>query len=162
MAVEAGATSGIVPGDAETARYLREEAGVDVTASTSCVPDAGRALRTGRHRRCLGRWTRRSPVPIRSTTSKPVDEIAGTRVDQVVIGSCTNGRLDDLEVAAGSCAGKKVAHGTRMLVFPASGEIYARLSEKGTSPIFMAAGAVVMNPGCGPCLGVHQGALGRQ
>ena len=72
---------------------------------------------------------------------KPVSAVLGTRVQQIVIGSCTNGRLDDLAVAADILRGKKVATGTRMLVFPASG-------------------AVVMNSGCGPCLGVHEGALG--
>ena len=91
---------------------------------------------------------------------KPVTEVAGTKVDQVVIGSCTNGRLDDLEVAAGILRGRKVARGTRMLIFPASGKIYAQALRKGLIADFMAAGAVVMNPGCGPCLGVHEGALG--
>jgi len=81
-------------------------------------------------------------------------------VQQIVIGSCTNGRLDDLAVAAGILRGRKVARGTRMLVFPASARIYQQAMEKGYLLDFMQAGAVVMNPGCGPCLGVHQGALG--
>ena len=65
--------------------------------------------------------SRRSPVRTRWTTSKPIDKVAGTKVHQVVIGSCTNGRLDDLEIAAAIVRGKKVAPDTRMLVFPASG-----------------------------------------
>jgi len=158
MAVEAGATSGIVPADAETARYLREEAGVTGEAApVTADPDA--------------RYARVVTVDVSSLLPqvacphtvdnvKPVTDLAGTDVQQVVIGSCTNGRLEDLEVAAGIIRGKKVARGTRMLVFPASGRIYAEALRRGFIADFMAAGAVVMNPGCGPCLGVHEGALG--
>jgi len=78
----------------------------------------------------------------------------------VVIGSCTNGRLDDLAVAAKLLKGKKIAAGTRMLIFPASGRIYNQALAKGYIGEFMKAGAVVMNSGCGPCLGIHEGALG--
>jgi 3-isopropylmalate/(R)-2-methylmalate dehydratase large subunit len=89
-----------------------------------------------------------------------VGQVLGTRINQVVIGSCTNGRLDDIETAAAIVRGKKVAQETRMLVFPASGRIYQRALEQGYIADLMRAGAVVMNPGCGPCLGVHEGALG--
>ena len=78
----------------------------------------------------------------------------------MVIGSCTNGRLDDLEIAANIIKGKTVADKVRMLIFPASGRIYSQALAKGYIGQFMQAGAVVMNPGCGPCLGVHEGALG--
>ncbi|MFI5372506.1 MAG: aconitase family protein, partial [Candidatus Eisenbacteria bacterium] len=90
---------------------------------------------------------------------KPIGEVAGTRVHQVVIGSCTNGRLDDLQVAAGILKGRHVAQGTRMLVFPASWRIYSEALRAGVIQDLVDAGAVVCNPGCGPCLGVHQGAL---
>jgi homoaconitase/3-isopropylmalate dehydratase large subunit len=93
---------------------------------------------------------------------KSVGEVAGTAVQQIMIGSCTNGRLDDLEMAARIIKGRKVAQGTRMLVFPASGRIYAQALEAGYLQEFINAGAVVMNAGCGPCLGVHQGALGDE
>jgi 3-isopropylmalate/(R)-2-methylmalate dehydratase large subunit len=91
---------------------------------------------------------------------KAIGKVAGTPVQQIVIGSCTNGRLDDLAVAAKILKGKKVAEGTRMLVFPASTRIFAEAMDAGYLQIFMKAGAVVMNSGCGPCLGIHQGALG--
>ncbi|HXY42072.1 MAG TPA: aconitase family protein, partial [Vicinamibacteria bacterium] len=91
---------------------------------------------------------------------KPVDVVAGKKVQQVVIGSCTNGRLDDIAAAAALLRGRKVARGTRMLVFPASGRIFQQALERGYVADLMRAGAVVMNSGCGPCLGVHQGALG--
>ncbi len=91
---------------------------------------------------------------------KPVDAVTGTRVNQIVIGSCTNGRLDDLETAAAILKGKKVASGTRMLIFPATWRIYKRALKAGVLEALVDAGAVIVNPGCGCCLGVHQGALG--
>jgi len=158
MSVEAGATSGIVPGDDETVRYLRDEAGV--TDAITCVtPDTD-----ARYERTVeidaGTLAPQVACPHMVDNVKPVGDVLGTRVQQVVIGSCTNGRLDDLAVAAGILRGRKVADGTRMLVFPASGRIYAKALELGYVADFMRAGAVVMNSGCGPCLGVHQGALG--
>ena len=90
---------------------------------------------------------------------KPVDQMEGIRLNQIVIGSCTNGRLDDLEVAAGIINGGKVARNVRLLIFPASARIFQQGLEKGYIQTLARAGAVIMNPGCGPCLGVHQGAL---
>jgi 3-isopropylmalate/(R)-2-methylmalate dehydratase large subunit len=86
--------------------------------------------------------------------------VAGRKIQQVVIGSCTNGRYDDLAIAAKIMKGRKVAPQTRMLIFPASSKVYRQALGKGLVGIFMQAGAVVMNSGCGPCLGVHEGALG--
>jgi 3-isopropylmalate/(R)-2-methylmalate dehydratase large subunit len=90
----------------------------------------------------------------------PVEAVEGRPIHQVVIGSCTNGRLDDLEVAARILKGKRVARGTRMLVFPASWKIYRQAMAQGLLADLVDAGAVIMNPGCGCCLGIHQGALG--
>jgi 3-isopropylmalate/(R)-2-methylmalate dehydratase large subunit len=158
MAVEAGATSGIVPCDQETFRYLREEAGVtDSLAPVLPDPDAvyEQVIDVD-----VSELEPQIACPHTVDNVKPIDAVVGTKVHQIVIGSCTNGRLDDLEMAAGILRGKKVAQGTRMLVFPASGRIYAQALERGYVADFMKAGAVVMNPGCGPCLGVHEGALG--
>jgi homoaconitase/3-isopropylmalate dehydratase large subunit len=91
---------------------------------------------------------------------KPIQQVAGKKIHQVVIGSCTNGRLDDLAIAAEILRGRKVAPQTRMLIFPASARIYRQALARGYLTVFMDAGAVVMNSGCGPCLGVHEGALG--
>ena len=91
---------------------------------------------------------------------QPLANVAGRKVHQIVIGSCTNGRLDDLAVAAHLLEGRKVAADTRMLVFPASAKIFRQAIELGLVATLMRAGAVVMNSGCGPCLGVHEGALG--
>jgi 3-isopropylmalate/(R)-2-methylmalate dehydratase large subunit len=91
---------------------------------------------------------------------KPIEAVLGVKVQQIIIGSCTNGRLDDIEAAARIMRGRRVAQGTRMLVFPASARIFQRAIELGYVADLMRAGAVVMNSGCGPCLGVHEGALG--
>ena len=91
---------------------------------------------------------------------KPVTEVDGTPIDQVFLGSCTNGRLDDLQVAAEILKGKQVSHDVRMLVIPASREIYRQALDEGLMSIFVDAGALVCNPCCGPCLGGHVGLLG--
>jgi 3-isopropylmalate/(R)-2-methylmalate dehydratase large subunit len=158
MAVEAGATAGIVPPDAETLRYLKEEAGVREKVETfGPDPDAVYARTV-----TIDATTLRPQIACPHTVDhvKAVDAVKGTKVHQVVVGSCTNGRLDDIEVAARILKGRKVAEGTRMLVFPASWRIYHEAMERGYLRDLMEAGAVVCNPGCGPCLGVHQGALG--
>lgn len=158
MSVEAGATSGIVPGDDETIRYLRHEAGV-VNDINLVLPDAD----AGYEKTVNINVSDLEPhiaCPHTVDNVKPIERINHVKVNQVVIGSCTNGRLDDLEMAARVLKGKKVAKHVRMLVFPASGKIYRQALGKGYITEFMNAGAVVMNPGCGPCLGVHEGALG--
>ncbi|HLO69079.1 MAG TPA: 3-isopropylmalate dehydratase large subunit [Holophaga sp.] len=158
MSVEAGATSGIVPADAETMRYLREEAGVtDAITPVTPDPDAvyERVVEID-----VSALAPQIACPHTVDNVKPIMEVAGKRIHQIVIGSCTNGRLDDLAIAAEILKGKKVAEGTRMLVFPASGKIFGQALDRGYIHEFMRAGAVVMNSGCGPCLGVHEGALG--
>ena len=158
MSVEAGATSGIVPADAETLRYLREEAGVtEAIPTVTPDPDAVYERVVEIDISALGPQV---ACPHTVDNVHPVAHVAGKRVHQIVIGSCTNGRLDDLAMAADILRGKKVAEGTRMLVFPASGRIFGQAMDKGYIQDFMRAGAVVMNSGCGPCLGVHEGALG--
>jgi 3-isopropylmalate/(R)-2-methylmalate dehydratase large subunit len=89
----------------------------------------------------------------------PVGEVAGTRVDQVVVGTCTNGRVDDLVAAADILRNRHVAAGVRVLVFPASREIYLEALGIGALTTLAQAGCIVMNPGCGPCLGAHEGVL---
>lgn len=158
MSVEAGATSGIVPADAETVRYLREEAGV-TDALDLVTPDAG-AKYVQTVRLDASTLVPQIACPHTVDNVKGVGAVEGTHVDQIVIGSCTNGRLNDLETAARILKGRKVADGTRLLVFPASWKIYMQAMEAGVLKDLIEAGAVVCNPGCGPCLGVHQGALG--
>jgi 3-isopropylmalate/(R)-2-methylmalate dehydratase large subunit len=158
MSVEAGATAGIVPADEETIRYLREEAGVTDPIDL-VVPDPDAEYERTLEINVSG-LDPRIACPHTVDNVRPLAEVAGRRIDQVVIGSCTNGRLDDLAEAAAILEGRQVAAGTRMLVFPASARIYRAALERGYLTTFMKAGAVVMNPGCGPCLGIHEGALG--
>ena len=158
MSVEAGATAGIIPADKETERYLKNEAGVKGKIHP-VVPDKD-AVYEQIINIDVTKLEPQIACPHTVDNVRPIAAVRGTKVQQIVIGSCTNGRLDDLAVAASILKGKKVAQSTRMLVFPASGRIYAQALAKGYIGTFMKAGAVVMNPGCGPCLGVHEGALG--
>lgn len=89
----------------------------------------------------------------------PVEEVKGIKINQALLGTCTNGRLNDLESAAKILKGKKIHPDTRMLVFPASQEVMLEAMRKGILEILSEAGAVLMNPGCGPCLGAHEGTL---
>ncbi len=157
MAVEAGATAGIVPADAETLRYLHEEAGVKEEVEV-VGPDAD-AVYEQVIELDVSQLAPQIACPHTVDNVKSVQEVAGKVVNQIVIGSCTNGRLDDLQIAARILEGKKVARNVRMLVFPASARIYLQALKAGYLATLMEAGAVVMNSGCGPCLGVHQGAL---
>ncbi|MCM1468425.1 MAG: aconitase family protein, partial [Alistipes sp.] len=91
--------------------------------------------------------------------SHTIDEVGDIKIDQVVIGSCTNGRLDDLRVAAKILAGKKVAAGLRVIVIPATQKIYLQAIEEGLVQTFVNAGAIVSTPTCGPCLGGYMGIL---
>jgi 3-isopropylmalate/(R)-2-methylmalate dehydratase large subunit len=157
MAVEAGATSGIVPPDEETLRYLREEA--QVSGSIPFVaPDADasydRVLEVD-----VSTLSPQIACPHSVDNVKAVEQVAGAKINQIVIGSCTNGRLEDLEAAARILKGKKIARDVRMLVFPASWRIYREALRRGYLGDLADAGAVIMNPGCGCCLGIHQGAL---
>jgi len=158
MSVEAGATAGIVPADDETLRYLREVAGV-TDEIEFVLPDADAAYEQIVEIDA-SKLTSQIACPHTVDNVKPIEEVVGIKINQIVIGSCTNGRLDDLEIAANILRGKKVNQDTRMLIFPASWKIYKEALTQGYIMDFISAGAVVMNPGCGCCLGVHQGALG--
>ena len=146
MTVEAGATSGIVPADEETARYLKEEAGYKGPI-TPVLPDPDatyvRTLDID-----VSKLVPQIACPHTVDNVKPIGEVEGKAVQQIVIGSCTNGRLDDLAAAADILRGKKVKKGTRMLVFPASSRILRAGARARLPGQLMKAGAVVMNSGC--------------
>ncbi|HPZ52571.1 MAG TPA: aconitase family protein, partial [Clostridia bacterium] len=93
--------------------------------------------------------------------TKTFDQFDDIKIDQVVIGSCTNGRLEDLKVAAEVLKGRKVASHVRAIIIPATPKIYLEALEKGYLKIFMNAGCVVSAPTCGPCLGGHMGILAK-
>jgi 3-isopropylmalate/(R)-2-methylmalate dehydratase large subunit len=157
MAVEAGATAGIVPPDQETISYLRNEARVqDDIPLIAPDPDAFYCETVEVN---VSGLAPQLACPHSVDNVVAVSDKEGTRIDQVVIGSCTNGRFDDLAAAAAALKGKKIAPRVRMLVFPASWRIYQRALREGILEALAEAGAVIMNPGCGCCLGAHQGAL---
>jgi len=90
---------------------------------------------------------------------KPVSELEGIAIDQAIIGSCTNGRTEDLEAATEILNGKRISKNVRLLIFPASMKIYLDALKKGVIQSLVESGAIVMNPNCGSCLGAHEGIL---
>ncbi len=157
MAIEAGAKNGIFPVDALAESYIKEhsrrpykiyEADADAEYEREITIDLS---------------TLKSTVsfPHLPENTKTVDEAGDIKIDQVVIGSCTNGRLDDLRCAAEILKGKKVAKGVRVIVIPATQQIYLDAMEEGLIRTFIEAGAIVSTPTCGPCLGGYMGILAQ-
>ena len=93
--------------------------------------------------------------------TRPIDEVGKIKIDQAVIGSCTNGRISDLRVAADILRGRKVARDVRCIIFPGTQQIYLDALQEGLIEVFVKAGAVVSTPTCGPCLGGHMGILAK-
>ncbi len=158
MAVEAGATSGIVPPDQETLRYLQSEAGVAISDIDLYADDDAQYDQIVNLN--ISELEPQVAFPHTVDNVRPLQEAVGLPIDQVMIGSCTNGRLEDIEIAAQILRGRSISRNVRMLVFPASFRVYRKALEAGYIKDLIDAGAVVMNPGCGPCLGVHEGVLG--
>ncbi|MER3554083.1 MAG: 3-isopropylmalate dehydratase large subunit [Meiothermus sp.] len=107
----------------------------------------------------LSTLTPRVSVPFYVDNVEPVEKVMGKRVDQVFVGTCTNGRLDDLHEVAEVMRGRRVAHGVRMLIIPASSQVLEAATADGTLLTLLQAGATLGTPGCGPCMGRHQGVL---
>ena len=158
MSMEAGATAGMFPPDKETVHYLKNVAAVREEIDIFGPDKDAQYCQTINID--ISKLEPLVACPHMVDNVKPVMEVIDTKINQIVIGSCTNGRLDDLETAANILKGKKVFHETRMLIFPATWRIYKDALNAGFINTFIEAGAVVCNPGCGPCLGIHQGALG--
>jgi len=157
MAVEAGAKVGLFPSDDVTRRYLADRGREDRYVPLCPDPDATceKTIEIDA--------TRLEPTVARPHTvdnTALARELTGTPVQQVFIGTCTNGRVDDLRVAAGILRGKKRHPGTRLVVAPASKEILLAAMAEGHIATLVEAGASIVTPGCGACLGVHQGVLG--
>lgn len=155
MAIEAGGKVGIFVPDDTVIAYARERA---KRTFTPMYPDAGASYA----RRIEIDASALRPVvalPHLPDKVKPVEECGDMRIDQVFIGSCTNGRLRDMELAAAVLKGRTVHPGVRLIVIPATYEIYDQCLKRGYLQIFIDAGAVVTTPSCGPCLGGHLGVL---
>ncbi len=157
MAVEAGAKTGLIASDDETRRYLESQGrGADYC---EIKPDTDAV-----YKRVIdidaSKLVPMVAFPHSVDNTKTIDEAKGEKIDQVFIGTCTNGRLEDLRVAAKILKGRKRHPDTRLIIVPASRKIYGQAIEEGLLSIFNEAGASVNTPGCGPCVGVHQGILG--
>lgn len=155
MAVEMGAKAGIIEPDQKTLDYVKARTDKPFNPVKS-DPDATyeRVVDVD-----VSDLEPQVAVPHQVDNIKPVSEVAGTEVNQAFIGSCTNGRLEDLQSAAQVIKGKKIAPGVRLIVIPASQEIYLNAVDEGLIKAFMEAGATIGNPNCGPCLGGHMGIL---
>jgi homoaconitase/3-isopropylmalate dehydratase large subunit len=156
MGIEMGAKIAVFPVDAATEAYLAEHApGAKWEALWADAEAAyDRELRYD--------LSALEPVVARPHTVDnvaPVSAVAGLPVHQALLGTCTNGRLSDLRAAAAVLKGKRVAAGVRLLVIPASRSVYMAAMADGTLATLVEAGAMVAPPGCGPCLGAHQGLL---
>jgi len=157
MAVEAGAKVGLFPGDEVTQGFLSARGRGD-SYKPLYPDDDARYERT-----ILVNLSRLEPMvsfPHAVDNVRPVSEAKGIKVQQVFIGTCTNGRVEDLAIAAGILRGRKGHPGTRLLVAPASREVLLEAMEKGYIRSLVESGAVILPPGCAACLGLHQGVLG--
>lgn len=162
MAIEAGAKNGIFPVDEQTKEYVRthQKDGVDGNAVKYTVYEADPdAEYTAVYDIDLSEIKPTVAFPHLPENAKTFDEIPEIRIDQAVIGSCTNGRISDLRSAAAVLKGRRVAEGVRCIVIPATQKIYLQAMEEGLLKIFIEAGAVVSTPTCGPCLGGYMGVL---
>ncbi|MBI5643801.1 MAG: 3-isopropylmalate dehydratase large subunit [Deltaproteobacteria bacterium] len=155
MAIEAGAKSGIITPDAITEAYVAKRAERPYKFYSS---DEGAVYSEVREYDCAT-IEPKVACPHLPENTKNVSELKNIPIDQVVIGSCTNGRIEDLMVAAKLLKGKKVAKYLRLIVIPATPQIYNEAMHRGLFDIFLKAGAVISPPTCGPCLGGHMGIL---
>ncbi len=155
MAIEAGAKNGIFPVDDKTEEYMKEHSSKQYTvymADEDAEYDQTISIN-------LSELESTVAFPHLPENTKTVKEAGEVVIDQVVIGSCTNGRIDDLRVAAEILKDRKVKKGIRVIVFPATQAIYLQAIEEGLVQTFIKAGCVVSTPTCGPCLGGHMGVL---
>jgi homoaconitate hydratase family protein len=155
MAAEMGAKNGYFVPDEKTLAYLKGRARMEFTPVFSDA-DADFA---GVLRYDLSALEPQVACPHTVDNVRPVSEVAGTRFHQALIGTCTNGRMEDLQAAARVLDGRRIHPNVRVLVIPASRQVYVEAMKKGILEILSEAGCVILNSGCGPCLGAHQGIL---
>lgn len=156
MAVEMGAKTGIIEPDEKTREYLIS---IGIRDYTSLKSDED-AEYSKRIRVNISDLEPMVACPHSVDNVKPLKDVEGKEVNQVFLGSCTNGRIEDLRVAAKILKGKKIKDDVRMIVIPASRSIYLQALREGLIETFIEAGCTICNPGCGPCAGAHQGILG--
>ena len=155
MAIEAGGKNGIFPVDDLTRAYMKEHSKrpfVEYEADEDAEYDEEYTIDLSTLKPTVS-------FPHLPENTRTIDEVGDVKIDQVVIGSCTNGRMDDLRIAAKILEGKKVAKGIRVIVIPATQQIYLDAMAEGLIRTFIEAGAIVSTPTCGPCLGGYMGVL---
>ena len=157
MAIEAGAKNGIFEVDNKTLEYVSEH--------SNRLPKAFKADADAKYSRVieidLAAIKPTIAFPHLPENTRTIDEVGEVKIDQVVIGSCTNGRIEDLRMAAKVFKGNRVNPGVRTIIFPATQKIYLQAMDEGLLTIFIEAGAAVSTPTCGPCLGGHMGILAK-
>lgn len=157
MAIEAGAKAGIIEPDEITLKYVKERAKREYKVFKS---DADAS-----YEKIFEFNSEDIPLqvafPHLPENTKSIDEASGVKIDQVIIGSCTNGRLEDLEIAANILKGKKIHQDIRCLIFPGTQDIYLEALRRGWIEAMIEAGAAVSTPTCGPCLGGHMGIMAK-
>jgi len=157
MAIEAGGKNGIFPVDDIALEYIKEHCQKPYTvfeADSDAVYDES-------YRIDLSALKPVVAFPHLPENTRTIDKVGEIKIDQVVIGSCTNGRMSDLRIAAAIMRGKKVAKGVRVIILPGTQKIYLQAVEEGLVTDFVKAGAVFSTPTCGPCLGGHMGILAK-
>lgn len=168
MAIEAGGKSGIIAPDRKTYAYVRhtpkyksvsDKIWKDKVKNWVNLASDKDAKYSQVKTYDVSKWEPAVACPHLPSNVKPISKLRNVKLDQVVIGSCTNGRISDLRIAASILKGKKVARGLRLIVLPATQKIYLEAINEGLAEIFIKAGGVFSTPSCGPCLGGHLGIL---
>ena len=159
MAIEMGGKAGLVEPDQRTVAFLEAQTGESVELDPNLYSDDDAEFAS------VERYIGEEIEPQVSKPSNPenavsVSGVAGTSIDQLFVGTCTNGRYEDIKIVADILAGETLAQGTRMVVVPASRRVYQKALETGVFQTLIDAGAIIQSAGCGPCAGYHQGVLG--
>ncbi len=157
MAIEAGGKAGLINPDETTLEYVKNRASREFKVFCS-DPDA--SYEEVIEFDC-SKIEPQVAFPHLPSNCHPISEVGNIKIDQAVIGSCTNGRIEDLELAAKVLSGKKVARGVRLIILPATPLVYKEALKRGYIELFLEAGAVIGPPTCGPCLGGHMGILAK-
>ena len=155
MAVEMGAKNGYVQPDEKTIKWLSSRTNKKYRVIKSDLDAKFEKIINYD----ISKLEPQIACPHTVDNVRSVSEVIGTKIDQALIGTCTNGRIEDLKIASEILKGKRISNKVRLLIFPASMEIYAEAMELGIFQELVRSGAVIMNPGCGPCLGAHEGVL---
>ncbi|ADG13186.1 homoaconitate hydratase family protein [Methanocaldococcus infernus ME] len=162
MAIEMGAKTGVIEADEITFNYLREERGLSEEKINKLKREAIKVEEGNYIKEIfidITEMEEQIALPHSPDNVKPISEVEGLEIDQVFIGSCTNGRIEDLRIVAKYLKGKKVHKDVKLIIIPASKKVYLKALKEGLIEIFIKAGAMICPPGCGPCLGAHQGVL---